>query len=82
VCVSQVLLYSLRYQKEGTEKGTIDEMARKLPRASLPGRFVSPEGLEEAVPKVCVCVCVRVCVCVCMRACEGGEAELFWESVV
>lgn len=46
-----VLLYSLRYQKEGIEKGTIDEMARMLPRFSLPGTYVTPEGTEEALPK-------------------------------
>ena len=47
-----VLLYALRYQKEGIEKGTIDDMARQLPRASLPGTLVTPEGTEAALPKV------------------------------
>ena len=34
---------------------------------TLPGMFVTPEGTEEAVPKVCECVRERECVCV--RAC-------------
>jgi hypothetical protein len=38
---------------------------------TLPGMFVTPEGTEEAVPKVCECVCEResVCACVCVCVC-------------
>ncbi|EKX54512.1 vacuolar protein sorting 45B [Guillardia theta CCMP2712] len=45
-----VLLYALRYQKEGGEKGYIQQLARMLPAEKVAGAYISQGGAEELMP--------------------------------